>query len=100
MRLFPLGCAVTLLGPLVAWVGLAGPPASAVPIDDGRDDLYDILLDNGGVVALNGMSASSNFATFTSARYTSLSASAPGERTYKLADFNGDRKSDLYSIDR
>ncbi len=57
-------------------------------------------LNNGGVVSVNGLSASSNFQTFTSGTYTSLPASVPGAWTYKLADFNGDRKSDLYAINK
>ena len=92
------GCAAALVVPLLV-VG-ASAPGQAVPADDGRDDLYVMYLNNGGVVSVNGLDASSMFQTWTSGTYTSLPASAPGEWTYKLADYNGDRQSDLYAIDK
>ena len=89
-----------LFTPLLATV--TASPAAAIPMDDYRADVYVVNVDDAGAVAVHGMSAANDYQSFIVQRRTPLPATA-GERSdwvYKLADFNGDRVTDLYAIDK
>jgi hypothetical protein len=94
--------ATALFAPLLA-TGLTARSAEALPVDDGRSEVFALNLDDGGVVAAHALSGANAYQSYLLQKKTPLPAPPADERAnwvYKLADFDGDRVTDLFAIDK
>jgi hypothetical protein len=89
-----------VLGASVGLVPVGASPAGAVPIDDGRADLYVINMNDNGRTAIHALDGASAYSQFTLHALTPINATAGGRYSFAVSDYNGDRVSDLYMFDR
>ena len=92
---------MTLVASLMATV-VASTPVAALPVDDGRSEVFAVNMNDNGVIAVHALNAATNYQTFLLQRLTPLPAPGADRANwvYKFADFDGDRVTDLIAVDR